>query len=143
MILIGIIFFPWMQSMFCFLFFFSTFTLIFQESWQGLDMIYVKKKSKYFDKKKTNAKTSLASPTASKHFLKIIYSPPIKESKCPELLCASYLTLQKFGMWDQINCQEKRFKICHILYIRKPKVTFSIFHFVLLIFSLYVDQGIY
>ena len=72
------------------------------------------KKSKYFDKKKTNVKTSLASPTASKHFLKIIYSPPIKESKCPELLCASYLTLQKFGMWDQINCQEKRFKICHI-----------------------------
>ena len=25
----------------------------------------------------------------------------------------------------------KRFKICHISYIRKPKVAFSVFHFVL------------
>ena len=29
----------------------------------------------------------------------------------------------------------KHFKICHILYIRKPKVAFSVFHFVLLYFS--------
>ena len=28
-------------------------------------------------------------------------------------------TLQKFGMYGEINCLKKRFKICHILYIRK------------------------
>ena len=40
-------------------------------------------------------------------------------------------TLQKFGMCGEINCLEKRFKICRILCIWKPKVAFSIFHFVL------------
>ena len=32
------------------------------------------------------------------------------------------------------NCLAKRFEICHILCIRKPKIAFSIFHFVLLYF---------
>ena len=41
------------------------------------------------------------------------------------------VTLQKFGMCGEINCLEKCFKICHILYIRKPKVALPIFHFVL------------
>ena len=44
------------------------------------------------------------------------------------------ITLQKFGMCDEINCLEKYFKICHILYIKKPNVAFSVFHFVLLNF---------
>ena len=37
---------------------------------------------------------------------------------CVEMkLKDQYLTLQKFGMWDQINCLEKRFKSCHIYII--------------------------
>ena len=42
-----------------------------------------------------------------------------------------HVTLQRFEMDGEINCLKKRFKICHILYIRKPKVALSIFHFVL------------
>ena len=37
-------------------------------------------------------------------------------------------TLQKFGMWDQINCLEKCFKMCHIFTIYKnPKLLFPFF----------------
>ena len=43
-------------------------------------------------------------------------------------------TLQKFGMRGQINCLEKRLKICHILYTQKSKGIFPIFHFVLYYF---------
>ena len=47
-----------------------------------------------------------------------------------ESLDRSSYTLQKFGMCGEIYCLEKRFKICHILYI----VSFFVFHFVLLYF---------
>ena len=36
----------------------------------------------------------------------------------------------------------KYFKLCHILYIRKPKVAFSVFHFVLLYFFPYEWPGL-
>ena len=42
------------------------------------------------------------------------------------------VTLQKLEVYAWWNCSAKRFKICHILYIRKSKVAFSYFHFVLL-----------
>ena len=40
--------------------------------------------------------------------------------------------IMKIILHSQHSCLEKRFKICYILYIQKPKVACSIFHFVLL-----------
>ena len=45
---------------------------------------------------------------------------------CIYLLTTSHYTPQKFWICDQINCLEKRFKICHILYLREPKDAFFI-----------------
>ena len=41
-----------------------------------------------------------------------------------------YVTLQKEEVCAQLNALEKRFKICHILCIRKTHVVFFVFHFV-------------
>ena len=69
---------------------------------------------------------------SSKDILKIIGCIP---------LLSRLLTIQKFGMRDVINCLEKRFKICHIyIPIRKPKVAFFVFHFVLLYFFPYPNE---
>ena len=42
------------------------------------------------------------------------------------------LTPPNFKVYARRKVPVKRFKICHILYIRKTKVAFSIFHFELL-----------
>ena len=60
--------------------------------------------------------------------------PTIIINQGKKLLVGKRYTLQKFGMYGEINCLEKRFKISHILHIRKPKVSFFIFHFVILYF---------
>ena len=57
--------------------------------------------------------------------------PLLRMIRASTVETVSYFTLQKFGMCDEINCLEKCFNICHNLYIRKPKVAFSVFHFVL------------
>ena len=49
------------------------------------------------------------------------------------------ITLQKFGTWGQINCLDKRIKICHILYT-KTKVAFFISCY--FIFSLWMPWSI-
>ena len=49
-------------------------------------------------------------------------------------LFPSWCTPPNFRVCARWNVPAKRFKICHILYIQKPKVAFSIFHFVLLYF---------
>ena len=43
-----------------------------------------------------------------------------------------YTTPPNFKVCARRKVPEKFFKICHILYIRKPKVAFFVFHFVLL-----------
>ena len=58
------------------------------------------------------------------------------------------LTPPNFRVCTQRKVPAKRFKICHILFIRKPKVAFYIFHFLLLyIFTkwmpCHIDQGIH
>ena len=45
------------------------------------------------------------------------------------------VTLQKKEFYTWWKVPAKHFKIFHILYIWKPKVAFSVFHFVLLYFS--------
>ena len=46
--------------------------------------------------------------------------------------CKQFLPISGFVL-DK-NFPAKRFKICHILYLQKPRVALSIFHFVLLYF---------
>ena len=43
-------------------------------------------------------------------------------------------TPPNFRVCSRRKVPVKRFKICHVLYLQKPKVAFSIFHFVLLYF---------
>ena len=49
-----------------------------------------------------------------------------------------YITPQKCEVFAKVFDPPKRFKICYIFMKRKPKVAFSVFHFVL-----DVDQGIH
>ena len=54
--------------------------------------------------------------------------------KVPTYKCLTESCLRNMRfMLDEMH-NAKRFKICHISYIQKPKVTFSVFHFKLLYF---------
>ena len=48
--------------------------------------------------------------------------------------CCLHLTPPNFRVCAQRKVPAKRFKICHILCMRKPKVAFSVFHFVLTLY---------
>ena len=63
-------------------------------------------------------------------FMTMLYST-VPTSVC----CAiAYIALQKWEVYAWWNDPAKHVKTCYILYIWKPKVAFSIFHFVLLYF---------
>ena len=55
----------------------------------------------------------------------------------------SRITLQKSGMCDDIKLSTETLKICYILYITKPKVAFSVFHFVLSLFFSLINALVY
>ena len=58
------------------------------------------------------------------------------------LFCKYRITPPNFRVCARQKVPAKRFKICHILYIRKPKVAFSVFHFVLLYIFSYLMNGL-
>ena len=68
----------------------------------------------------------------------------------PSIQSSAMHTPPNFKVCARRKVPAKRFKNCHILYIRKPRVAFSVFHSLYFIFSLMnaliyvdIDQGIH